>query len=198
MIGSLEGKLLRKTPDYILIDVHGVGYLVHVPLSTFYDLPDIGQAVSLNIHTHVREDVIQLFGFRKLEEKEIFLHLITVNGVGPRLAMGILSGIGAEELRQAVLRQDPHRFKKIPGVGQKIAQRLVLELHDRLKLKKDSEVESTLPATEGDSYSDAFSALLNLGYKPAEAERAMKKVQQQLGDGLPVERLLKEALRTLV
>ena len=136
MIGYLEGKLRHKSPDYIILDVHGVGYMVQVPLSTFYDLPDLGQGVSLNIHTHVREDAIQLYGFRTAAEREMFLTLTTVNGVGPRLAVNILSGISPDELRVVVMQQNPARLRSIPGVGKKIAERIMLELRDSLKVKE--------------------------------------------------------------
>jgi Holliday junction DNA helicase RuvA len=197
MIGYLEGRLRHKSPDSIIIDVGGVGYVVQVPLTTFYDLPDLGQMASLNIHTHVREDTLQLFGFHTAGEKEMFLHLITVNGVGPRLAVNILSGISADELRQVVLQQDHARLRNIPGVGKKIAERLMLELRDKLKIKTDTEVKPVLQPSEGSAYSDAFSALLNLGYRPAEAEKALKNAQQKLPENASLEKLLKESLRIL-
>jgi len=198
MIGYLEGKLRQKSPDYIIVDVHGVGYRIHVPLSTFYDLPETGQTVSLNIHTHVREDLIQLYGFRTLAEKDMFLHLITINGVGPRLAVNILSGISPDELRRTVLNQDHRRLKNVPGVGKKIAERIMLELRDRLKLKLPGREEGAVPfPAESDTCSDALSALLNLGYKPSEAERAVKRAQQNLGESPSIEGLLREALKML-
>ncbi len=197
MIGYLEGKLRHKAPDSIIIDVGGVGYVVQVPLTTFYDLPDVGQTASLNIHTHVREDTLQLFGFHTAGEKEMFLHLITVNGVGPRLAVNILSGISADDLRQVVFQQDHARLRNIPGVGKKIAERLMLELRDKLKIKTDTEVKPVLQLSEGSAYSDAFSALLNLGYRPAEAEKALRNAQQRLPEDASLEKLLKESLRIL-
>jgi holliday junction DNA helicase RuvA len=197
MIGYLQGKLRHKSPDCIIIDVNGVGYCVQVPLSTFCELPEVDQTTVLNIHTHVREDTLQLYGFRTQAEKEMFLFLITVNGVGPRLAMNILSGIDPDSLRQLVLHQDHARLRKIPGVGKKIAERITLELRDKLKVKKD-EVAVPAPASSGeDAYSDAFSALLNLGYRPAEAEKALGKARQHLGEDPPIEGLLKQALRLL-
>lgn len=198
MIGYLEGKLRHKSPDTIIIDVGGVGYFVHVSLSTFYDLPDIGQPVCLNVHTHVREDVLQLYGFRTSAEKEMFLHLITVNGIGPRLAVNILSGINPDDLRRVVLNQEIQRLKGIPGVGKKIAERLVLELRDKLKLKRDrAEEERTLASCDHSAHSDAFSALMNLGYRAAEAEKALKKAEERLDESPSLEILLKEALRLL-
>ncbi len=198
MIGYLEGKLRHKAPDTIIIDVGGVGYFVHVSLSTFYDLPDIGQAVCLNVHTHVREDALQLYGFRTAAEKEMFLHLITVNGVGPRLAVNILSGISPDDLRRVVLNQEYQRLKGIPGVGKKIAERLVMELRDKLKLKRDrADEERAFASCDHGAYTDAFSALLNLGYRAGEAEKALKKAQERLDESPPLENLLKEALRFL-
>jgi len=197
MIGYLDGRLKYKSPDYIILDVSGVGYCVHVPLSTFYDLPGTGEKVCLNIHTHVREDLLQLYGFRTLAEKEMFLHLISITGVGPRLAVNILSGITPDGLRSAVLQQDHRRLKNIPGVGKKIAERIALEMRDKLKIKTSKEdTPYAVPAGQ-DIYSDAFSALLNLGYRGAEAEKALKKAEQNLSENSSLENLLKEALRIL-
>ena len=199
MIGYLEGKLRHKAPDYIIIDVNGVGYIVHVSLTTFYDLPDLGQTTHLNIHTYVREDILQLYGFRTVAEKEAFLHLITVNGVGPRLAVNILSSITPDQLRQIIMQQDAKRLRNVPGVGKKIAERIMLELRDKLKLQGEKEIEGlAIPiASESNAWSDAFSALSNLGYRPPEAERALRKAVQLLGQDAPIEKLLKEALRVL-
>ena len=198
MIGYLEGKLKHKSPDLIIVDVHGVGYFVNVPLSTFYDLPELGRTVALNIHTHLREDALQLFGFNTVAEKEMFLHLVTVNGVGPRLAIGILSGMSPDALRQAVQGQDHQRLRNIPGVGKKIAERIVLELRDRLKIKRVEKTEEPWPLCPSPgTYADAFSALVNLGYRPAEAEKAIRAAQQHMGEDPPLETLLKESLRIL-
>ncbi len=197
MIAYLEGKLRHKSPEQIVIDVHGVGYSVLVPLSTFYDLPDLGEKAALNIHTHVREDTLQLYGFRTMSEKEMFLHLITVNGVGPKLAVNILSGLNPDELTKALMEQDHRRLKGIPGVGKRIAERIVLELRDKVKPKGEKEAEFSIPPSDANAYADALSALLNLGYRSAEAERALKQAQGRLDANPPLERLLKEALRLL-
>lgn len=196
MIASLEGKLKHKSPEYLIIDVQGVGYCVHVPLSTFYGLPDLQQTVSLHIHTHVREDILQLYGFHTAAEKQMFLHLITISGVGPRLAVTILSGISPDELRRVVLHHDHGRLKNIPGIGKKIAERILLELRDKLKIKREEPPDPVLEADKG-AFADAFSALVNLGYRSAEADKVLKKVQQQVGEAPPLEQLLKEALRML-
>ena len=199
MIGYLEGKLRHKAPDFIIIDVHGVGYVVQVPLTTFYDLPELDQTTHLNIHTYVREDILQLYGFKTVAEKEAFLQLITVNGIGPRLAITILSGITPDQLREIIFQQDAKRLKNIPGVGKKIAERIMLELRDKLKSGTEKSIEGVaMPASlESSAWSDAFSALSNLGYRPPEAERALKKAEQVLGRDAPIEKLLKEALRVL-
>jgi Holliday junction DNA helicase RuvA len=198
MIGFLEGKLRAKSPEYVIVDVHGVGYHVQVPLSTFYDLPELGQPVGLNIHTHVREDVIQLYGFRTVAEKEMFLLLTGVNGVGPKLAVGILSGVSPDELKQVVIRQDYLRLKNIPGIGKKTAERVVLELRDKIQGKPKDKTGPAQPFIEaGNPFSDAFSALVNLGYRPAEAEKALKKAIQTLGENPALEDLLKGAFKAL-
>jgi Holliday junction DNA helicase RuvA len=198
MIGFLEGKLKAKNPEYIIVDVHGVGYHVQVPLSTFCDLPEIGQPVGLNIHTYVREDLIQLYGFRTSAEKQMFLLLTGVNGVGPKLAVGILSGISPDELKQVVIRQDYLRLKNVPGVGKKIADRIMLELRDKVQGKSKEKPETGQPFSEaGGALSDAFSALANLGYRPAEAEKALKQARESLGENPSLEDLLKSALKAL-
>ena len=199
MIGFLEGKLRAKSPEYVIVDVHGVGYYVQVPLSTFYDMPELGQPVNLNIHTHVREDAIQLFGFRTVAEKEMFLLLTGVNGIGPKLAINILSGISPDELRMVVLQQDHMRLKNIPGVGKKIAERLMLELRDKVQGKTKEKPEPAQPFSESgtDAFADAFSALVNLGYRPAEAEKALKRTRDTLGESPSLEQLLKQALKAL-
>ncbi len=197
MIGFLEGKLRAKSPEYIIVDVHGVGYHVQVPLSTFYDLPETGQPVSLNIHTHVREDAIQLFGFRTGAEKEMFVLLCAVNGVGPKLAINILSGISPDELRLVIVRQDYARLKHIPGVGKKIAERLLLELRDKVQEKGKEKPLPAQPFSEGNAFADAYSALVNLGYKPPEAEKALRRAREKLGESPALEDLLKYSLKAL-
>ena len=137
MIASLDGQLKHKTPEQLIIDVHGVGYCVQVPLSTFYGLPDLNQPIALHIHTHIREDLLQLYGFQATSEKEMFLRLISISGVGPRMALNILSGIGPDELGQVAADQNQNRLQGIPGVGKKTAERILLELRDKLKIKAD-------------------------------------------------------------
>jgi len=199
MIAHLEGRLLVKSPDHLVVDVSGVGYLVQVPLSTFYQLPEQGRTASLHIHTQVREDALNLFGFHTLSEKEMFLHLIAITGVGPKLALAILSGISADDLRQVVVVQDRTRLKKIPGVGNKTADRILLELRDKLQLPSADDSQNLPTAAAGDDdFADAFSALINLGYRPAEAQKALKQAAGEIDSEPPrLEQLLKEALRVL-
>ena len=200
MIAHLEGRLRHKAPDHVIVDVHGVGYCVHVPLSTFYNLPEPGAPVSLHVHTYVREDTLQLYGFGTSAEKDMFLHLIAVSGVGPKMGLSILSGLQPDELRQVVFYQDRQRLQKIPGVGKKTAERILLELRDRLRLPvpETSSPSPRDPAEADDGHADAYSALLNLGYKPAEAARALQKARRAISEetGKPsLEQLLREALR---
>lgn len=202
MIAHLEGRLRHKAPDHVIVDVHGVGYCVHVPLSTFYDLPEVGSSASLHVHTYVREDTLQLFGFGTVAEKDMFLHLIAVNGVGPKLALTILSGIHPDELHRVVLFQDRRRLQKIPGIGKKTAERILLELKDRLRIPVAEPPPVTPPegSDEDDGLADAYSALLNLGYRPAEASKALQKARAAAGavkEKPSLEELLREALRIL-
>ena len=200
MIAIINGILLYKSIDYTIVDVNGVGYRVFVPLSTFYELPDTGQPVLLNIYTHFKADSIGLFGFNTTEEMDIFKLLILVTGIGPRLATNILSGISVEELAKAVSSGDLSRLMSIPGVGRKMAERMILELKDKvLKLKPEGVVSTT-----GDKRifeqvieEDALSALVNLGYKRNAAKNALDKVIDESGEELALEVLLKKALQTL-
>ena len=205
MIGRLTGRVIERRPDHVLLDVGGVGYTVQIPLSTFYALSEDGASpATLHIHTHVREDALQLFGFADPEERAVFRLLIGISGVGPRLALAILSGIGAGELRGAVVRQDRPRLQRIPGVGKKTAERLLLELRDKLGAGREA---SAGPAGEAGSWAgeaaggvrgDAISALVNLGYAREVARRAVEAALEAQGGDLPIERLIREALSGLV
>jgi len=198
MIASLEGRLRERTPQRAVVDVGGVGYLVEIPLSTYYALPAAGQSVRLHTYLHVQQDALRLFGFATVPEREMFLRLISVSRVGPRVALGILSGIGVAELRAAVLTGDVARLSRIPGVGAKSAERLVVELREKvLAVAGFEEPPSPAAAAEGQEGErrDALSALLNLGYKRAEAERAVREASRA-GAG-SVESILREALRKL-
>ncbi len=197
MIAHLSGKLSNKSLDYIVIDVNGVGYQVFVPLSTFYKLPEVNQPISLTIYTHVTENAFQLYGFLTSREKELFELLISVSGVGPRLAKNILSGTVAEELADALLHGDTARLNRIPGIGAKTSQRLIIELKDKVaKLYKDYPVEG-LKGEKINLIDDVISALKNLGYKAPEAERAVKSIDEEARDDSNFEALFKEALKIL-
>lgn len=192
MIAKISGTLEHKVPGEVIVDVGGVGYHVFIPLSVFYRLPEMGGAVSLFIHTHLREDALQLFGFIEHEEKQVFLLLNSVTGIGPKLAINILSGIPADELARALKEGDQPRLLSIPGVGKKLAERMVVELRDKF---------SAIPSAEagrGDGSQlmrDAVSALVNLGYRPGEAEKNVRDITRQ-GEKTLAE-VLKEALRRL-
>lgn len=201
MIGHLRGRLGDKQPDRIVVDVNGVGYELHVPLSTFYVLGEQGAEVSLRVHTHVREDTLALFGFATPLELRIFERLIAVGGVGPRLALAVLSGIEPPDFVRAVKHGDVARLTKIPGVGKKTAERIGLELQDRLpdtghEPTGDEEQSGTAGGDgDGDHGADVLSALLNLGYHHAAAERALAAARRSGAAGF--EQTLRQALREL-
>lgn len=195
MIGALTGRIVDKQPERLVVDVQGVGYQLHVPLSTFYELGDPGATVSLRVHTYVREDTLALYGFATLLELQVFERLITVSGVGPRLALAVLSGIEPPDLVQAVMRGDVDRLTRIPGVGKKTAERIGLELKDRLPAGLGSEPDGGDGTPPDDDQGDVVSALLNLGYHRAAAERAARAAAKSGADGF--ERTLRQALREL-
>lgn len=197
MIALLTGTLASRTPEQIILDVGGVGYRLQIPLSTFYALPETGQ-VQLHVHTHVKEDAIQLFGFLTPAEKGLFILLIRVSGVGPKLAVAILSHIPVEDLCLALSQGDIPRLTAIPGIGRKSAERLILELQE--KAAQYGATIAGMPAPERaigqiDVREDALSALINLGYKETQAKRALKSVSQS--PGAPLEEILKAALKIL-
>ena len=195
MIARLRGTVVDKSPNRVVIDVGGVGYSVQIPLSTFYPLGDTGSDVVLRVHTHVREDVIALYGFATPLEHDLFERLIAINGVGPKLALAVLSGIEPSELIRAVRDQDVVRLTKIPGVGKKTAERIGLEMRDRLPAA--SEGEPDVPAAPDQLRADVLSALMNLGYQPAAAEKALDKVRS--GDAeASFEQTLRAALKALM
>jgi len=201
MIAYLSGKLFEKEANLIIVDVGGVGYEVIIPLSTFYDLGEIGEDVSLRIYTHVREDVFQLFGFKTVRERELFLLLISVSGIGPKSAITALSGMSADEIIGAIRQNNLARLNSIPGVGKKTAERLVIELRDKIaKLSAISSEEMKaegIPQTSGDDvYDDAISALVNLGYHVNSAEKALKQAMQE-GTEMSVQKLLRRSLQLL-
>lgn len=196
MIAFLTGRLLDKKPNRVVVDVGGVGYDVSVPLSTFYTLGDPGVTVSLRIHTHVREDTLALFGFATPLELTLFERLIGVSGIGPRVALSVLSGIEPAELVRAVRAQDTARLTAIPGVGKKTAERIGLELKDRLPPALVAEPGAPAAADGGGLRDDLLSALVNLGYPRAAAEKAIDRVVQG-HDEASFEESLRAVLRTL-
>jgi Holliday junction DNA helicase RuvA len=182
MIGYLQGNLIRTAPERLLVDVQGVGYEVHIPLSTFYEIEKRGgEQVALFIHTHMREDGIALFGFWTEREKLLFEKLIGVGGIGPRLARVILSGMAPDDLLAALASGDLGRLSTIPGVGKKTAERMVLELKDKMR-ELAAELPETTAAAAVPADQDVVSALVNLGYKGAQAERAVADVRRERPD----------------
>lgn len=195
MIAQISGQLAQKLPGEIVVDVGGVGYQVLIPLNVFYRLPDIGAAVSLQIHTHVRDDALLLFGFHDVGEKQVFLLLTGVSGIGPKLALNILSGIPADELARALKDGDQVRLVAIPGVGKKLAERMIVELKDKIASLTLLTVQSPKSEPGSQLLLDAVSALVNLGYKKPDAE---KYVSEALKSGNhTLAGVLKETLRRM-
>ena len=193
MIGRLSGHLLEKLPPHLLLDVHGVGYEVDVPMSTFYQLPATGEPLTLFIHQVVREDALLLYGFASRDERETFRQLLKVTGIGAKIALAILSGLSADELALAVASEDVGRLSKVPGIGKKTAERLILELRGKLGLH-GSGVPGALPMQAGNDHSaDITNALLALGYNDKEAAAATR----HLPPGTSVEDGIRQALKLL-
>ncbi|MBX9936359.1 MAG: Holliday junction branch migration protein RuvA [Burkholderiaceae bacterium] len=188
MIGRLQGTLAQKNPPQVLIDCHGVGYEVDVPMSTFYQLPHLGQAVTLLTHLVVREDAQLLYGFATAAERDAFRQLIKVSGIGPRMALGVLSGMGVADLAQAITLQESGRLVKVPGIGKKTAERLLLELKGKLGADMGTPAQVSSPAQ-----ADILQALLALGYNDKDAAAALKALPAEVG----VSEGIKLALRAL-
>jgi len=199
MIALLSGQIAHKSPDHVILDVHGVGYRVMIPFSTYYELPEEG-AATLHIHTSVREDAILLYGFRTRTEKSFFQLLISVSGIGPKLARDILSNIQPPQLAAALIQGDLHKLSAIPGIGKKTAERLVLELKDKAgkldtgNLSAAEAVGRSLP--ESSVLDDVSSALLNLGYKDVQVRKVLAELD--CAGGASVEEVLKQALKILM
>jgi holliday junction DNA helicase RuvA len=192
MIAHLRGRLLAKHPNQAIVETTGIGYDVTITVPTFSDLPAVGSEVSLHIHTHVREDLIALYGFLRQSEKVLFEKLISVSGIGPKLAITILSGMASDEMVSAIRGNDVTRLTRIPGIGKKTAERMVLELRDKMPQQVPGETEpaQVLNAVE----EDVLSALMNLGYQRATAEKALASVGK---NGGPFEKVFREALGAL-
>lgn len=191
MIGRLEGKLAEKTPEGVLVDVNGVGYDVRIPLSTFLELPDEGKIVRFRVHTYVREDQLQLFGFLSEQERSLFRLFLSVSGVGPRLALALLSGLPVPRVVQAIRQRDLAALRSIPGVGNKTAERILVDLRDKVGRLVGVE----LPTPAGEAEETTVSALVNLGYARGQAEKAVSVALEQLDDAPAIEDLIREALR---
>jgi holliday junction DNA helicase RuvA len=205
MIAHLSGTLLSKQPNSVILDVGGVGYEVNIPVSTFYDLDEPGTSVQLRIYTHVREDTLQLFGFNTARERELFLKVISVSGIGPQLGIKLLSGMSADEMIASIRTNNLAKLTLIPGIGRKTAERLVMELRDRVASLSSTELEEELGAktdagapipTEDSMRADVLSALLNLGYQRSAAEKAVSSAVDEGGD-ISVELILRRSLRKL-
>ena len=195
MIGRLQGVLLRKEPPALMLDVGGVGYELEAPMTTFYELPAVGERVTLYTHLVVREDAHLLYGFVREAQRRLFRELLKVNGVGPRVALAVLSGLSDEEFSRCVAEEDIARLTKVPGIGRNTAERLVIEMRD--KLPKDiplpaSTATAAGPVAPGDPVSEAVSALVALGYKPNEASRAVRSASTK---GLSAEEIIRQALK---
>jgi Holliday junction DNA helicase RuvA len=205
MIAHLSGTLLSKQATSAIVDVNGVGYEITIPVSTFYDLEEPGSNVQLRIYTHVREDALQLYGFKTARERELFLRLISVSGIGPKLGITLLSGMSADEMIASIRTNNLARLTLIPGVGRKTAERLVMELRDKVASLSSAELEEELGAkasagagvpSEDSMRSDVLSALLNLGYQRNSAEKAVASAMDEGGD-ISVELILRRSLRKL-
>lgn len=197
MIAKLTGQLATKTPSHIILDVQGVGYDVLIPLSTYFALPDLQSSLSLNILTHVREDAIQLFGFLTVPEKEAFVMLTSISGVGGKLALSVLSTLSVPDLITAIQTDDGDKLASVPGIGKKSASRITLELKDKVnRLDSDSDLP-TQPALPDQIQEDAVSALVNLGYRPRDVKDMVTKISREHSSPLLLDDLIREALKLL-
>jgi Holliday junction DNA helicase RuvA len=192
MIAYLKGTLIHKTPGHAVIETGGVGYAAAIPVSSFASLGEIGETVELFIHTHLSDDALALYGFASQDEKSMFLKLIGISGIGPKLAMNILSGISPGDLEEAIRSSDLARISLVPGIGKKTALRITMELQDKLEKK-----EKLLAAKASPEKEDLLSALLNMGFRQKEAERAVDQTIAASKPGTDFEKLLRDCLRRL-
>jgi len=199
MIALLTGRLAFKAPTHLALDVQGVGYEVFIPLSTYYSLPNLNEQLSLSIHTHVREDAIQLFGFITQQEKDAFLLLTTVSGIGPKTALGILSALPVSDLVSAIQATDVEKLESVPGIGKKSAGRIVLELKDKLTKLHPGLTASDDRREQGHdtTFDDALSALINLGYRAQDAKEVLKRVRNAKSGPLSLQDLIRDTLKDL-
>jgi holliday junction DNA helicase RuvA len=199
MIALISGKIVYKGISNVIVDVQGVGYRVFIPLTTFYELPEAGQAITLHVHTNVKQDAINLFGFYTDQERDLFQLMISVSGIGPKIAMNILSGISARDLMLAISGGNVGKLVNIPGVGKKMAERLVLELKEKIvkKMMAGKAPGTGTPSREDDIVEDVLSALVNLGYKNNIAKEALDKALRSSEEELGMDKLLKKTLKFL-
>jgi len=199
MIALLTGRLALKAPSHLALDVQGVGYEVFIPLSTYYNLPNVQDSLTLSIHTHVREDAIQLFGFSTPQEKDAFVLLLSVSGIGPKSALGILSALPVSDLVSAIQSGDVEKLETVPGIGKKSAGRLVLELKDKLTKLHPALMPPDAQLLKGrdEQFDDALSALTNLGYRASDAKEALKAAQKSRSGPLTLQELIRESLKKL-
>jgi holliday junction DNA helicase RuvA len=200
MIALINGKIVYKGISHVVIDAHGVGYRIFIPLTTFYELPEAGQIITLHVHTHVKQDAINLFGFYTVQERDLFQLMLSVSGIGPKMSMNILSGISVQEMLRAISSGDVRKLISIPGLGKKLAERLILELKEKVVKKMMAE---EMPALDNQQKineiirEDVLSALINLGYKSNIAQDALDKVLYTSAKELAMDQLLKKTLKLL-
>jgi len=200
MIALISGKIVYKGISHVIVDVQGVGYRIFIPLTTFYELPEAGQIITLHVHTNVKQDAINLFGFYTVQERDLFQLMISVSGIGPKMSMNILSGISAQELLRAISSGNVGKLVNIPGVGKKMAERLILELKEKVIKKMMME---KMPAADDQHQArdiiieDVLSALVNLGYKSNVARDALDKAMHSSEEELGMDKLLKKTLKIL-
>jgi len=192
MIAYLKGTIFQKRPNQVIIDINGVGYCAAIPLTTYFKLGEVGQPAELLIHTHLTENALSLFGFITKEERDLFLKLIGISGIGPKLAMNILSGIEAAELEDAIKKSDVGRISMIPGIGKKTALRITMELQDKIEKK-----EKLLAVKGSQEKEDLVSALLNLGFRRKEVERVVDDTLRHYSEEAGFEKLLRECLKKM-
>jgi len=199
MIASLTGRLAHKAPSHVTLDVHGVGYEVFIPLSTFYALPEINESASLSVYTHLREDAIQLYGFVTALEKDSFILLTSISGIGPKLALSVLSALNVPDLVSAILAGDVEKLSSVPGIGKKTAARIALELKDKVERLRvtPGPIPQAVSGPLGRLQDDALSALVNLGYKAADVKEAIKRAAQVRPEPVPLTELIREVLKDL-
>lgn len=195
MISYIEGKLVEKSPIHLVVDVGGVGYSINIPLSSYKRIGEVGSSIKVLTYFHVREDDHQLYGFMTEEERELFKVLISVSGVGPRLARSVLSGVSVEEFREAIARNDWTALTSVSGIGRKLAQRLVVELREKLGMVETERGAVPLTDYKLDTVKEAILAMVSLGFKPEIARKAVQKVLKEAEEELSLEDLIKRALR---